>query len=142
MNTTYNRVMAVDYGDVRTGVAFSDLTRTLAGELLTITERSAVNLAAQLAELAKSRLATVIVLGYPLNMDDSQNARTEKTEKLAERLRNLGFEVAFVDERLTSVAAHELLRQNGTKTKNHKGKVDAVAASLILEEYLSLSAKQ
>jgi putative Holliday junction resolvase len=137
MNTIYSRVMAVDYGDLRTGVALSDLTRTLPGELLTLTERSAARLAERLASLAKSRLVSLIVLGYPLNMDDTLNARTEKTERLAQRLRLLGFEVTFVDERLTSVEARELLRQNGTKTKKRKGKVDAVAAALILEDYLS-----
>jgi putative Holliday junction resolvase len=126
--------MAIDYGDTRTGVAFSDILRTITGETLVITETNAKKLAEKLAELAKSREADTVVLGLPINMDGSEGFRAEKTRKFAELL---PFEVVFRDERLTSVSAHAILRGNGKKTSKHKQSVDAVAAALILESFLS-----
>jgi putative Holliday junction resolvase len=130
--------MAVDYGGVRTGVVFSDLTNTLAGEALTITERGLKPLAAKLIELAKARNADTVALGYPLNEDGSVGHRAEQTDKLAAKLKGAGFTVELIDERYTSLEAQEILRDNGYNAKSHKkGKVDAVAAALILETYLN-----
>jgi putative Holliday junction resolvase len=131
--------MAVDYGDVRTGVAFSDLTKTIAGEALVITERNQTALCAKLLELARSREVDTIVLGYPLNMDDTKNARTEKVEKLERLLkRSTAYSVVHFDERLTTVDAYAILRQNGKSAKKGRATVDALAASLILEGYLNM----
>jgi putative Holliday junction resolvase len=125
--------MAIDYGDTRTGVAFSDLSRMIVGETLVITETNAKKLAAQIAELAKSREADTVILGLPRNMDGSEGFRADKTRRFAALL---PFEVIFRDERLTSVSAHAILRDNGKKTVKHKESVDAVAAALILESFL------
>jgi len=132
------RVMAIDYGDARTGVALSDLTRTLAGETLVIAEQNQITLCDKLLQLAKTRDVDTIVIGYPLNMDDTKNVRTEKVEQLEKRLKRVvTYPVVHFDERLTTVDAYEILRKNGKSAKKGRAGVDAVAAALILEGYLN-----
>ena len=132
------RVMAVDYGDTRTGVAFSDLTGTIAGETMTIEEREPGRLAKKLAELYASRGAELVALGLPLNMNGTRGPRAEKSEALAERLRRAGLEVRMIDERLTTVAAHSIMAEDGISGKKRTGRIDAVAATLILETCLGM----
>lgn len=131
------RIMAVDYGDQHTGVAFSDLTGTLAGEAFTVDEWNPERLADKLAALVRERGVTRIVLGYPLNMDGSAGPRAEKSaafrDLLAERT---GLTPLLWDERRTTVDAHRILSDNGRRGKRRKQTVDAVAATLILEAYL------
>ena len=132
------KVMAIDYGDARTGVAFSDISGSIAGETLVVEEWNAERLAEKLTELYRSRGAGRIVLGCPVNMDGSRGPRAEKSEALGERLRELtGAEVIMTDERRTTVDAHRILSQSGKRMKKHKAVVDAVAAALILETYLN-----
>jgi len=131
------RVMAVDFGDARTGVAVSDPTATLAGEAFTLFETDAERLALRLSELAAQKGAARIVLGNPKNMDGSEGPRAQKSAALAERLRALsGLEVILWDERRTTVDAHRILNETNTRGKKRKNTVDAVAATLILEGYL------
>ncbi len=132
------KVMAVDYGDTRTGVAFSDPTGTLAGETLTIEEREPGRLAKKLTELYASRGAELIALGLPLNMNGTRGPRAEKSEAMAERLRRAGIEVRMIDERLTTVAAHSIMAEDGISGKKRKSRIDAVAATLILETCLGM----
>ena len=122
--------MAIDYGEARTGVAFSDLTQTIVGraETLALTSKKLV---AKIIELAQQNDVELAVVGLPLNMDDTPGERTEKTERFAEKLRRRGLNIVLQDERLTTVEAHEILRETGSKAS-----VDSIAASLILEEYL------
>ena len=129
------RIMAVDYGDARTGVVFSDLTNTIAGEAMVVTERQAKAVAAKLIELAASREADTVALGYPLNENDTVGPRAEKTLKLAERLQKAGLTVELIDERYTSLEAQEILHRNGSNNRK-KGKLDTIAAALILDAYL------
>ena len=131
------RVMAVDYGDARTGVAFSDATGTLAGESLVLQERDAARLAEQLAQLYRARGAGQLVLGLPLNMDGTRGPRAEKSEALGQALAALGLPVAYVDERRTTVDAQRILREAGHRGKKGRARVDAVAAALILETWLN-----
>ena len=132
------KIMAIDYGDARTGVAFSDISGMIAGETLVIEDWNTERLAGKLAELYKSRNAGKIVLGCPVNMDGSRGPRAEKSEAMGEMLRELtGAEVIMIDERRTTVDAHRILSQSGKKMKKHKAVVDAVAATLILETYLN-----
>lgn len=132
------KIMAIDYGDARTGVAFSDISGMIAGETLVVEDWNAQRLAEKLAELYKSRNAGKIVLGCPVNMDGSRGPRAEKSEAMGEMLRELtGAEVIMIDERRTTVDAHRILSQSGKKMKKHKAVVDAVAATLILETYLN-----
>ena len=130
------RVMAVDYGDARTGVAVSDPLGLLAGETFVIEEWDAGALADRLVSEAAARGASPLVLGLPKNMDGTEGPRAEKSRALGAMLRERGAEVVLWDERRTTVDAHRILRQNGKKEKKHKATVDAVAAALILEGYL------
>ena len=131
------KIMAIDYGDARTGVAFSDISGIIAGETLVVEDWNAERLAEKLAELYKSRNAGKIVLGCPVNMDGTRGPRAEKSEAMGEMLRQLtGAEVVMIDERRTTVDAHRILFESGKNAKKRKKTVDAVAASLILEGYL------
>lgn len=131
------RIMAVDYGDVRTGIAVSDLTGMICGEAFTIEERNMERLSARIADEVRLREVSTIILGLPLNMDGTEGPRAEKSRRFGEILeRDTGIPVHMRDESRTSIEAHEILRANGKREKKHKKNVDAVAASLILESYL------
>ena len=132
-----SRIIAIDYGDARTGVAISDLTGTMTGDALTIEEWNAERLAQRLAYLAKERDGGLFLLGLPKNMDGTEGPRAEKARQFAELLKEAsGLEVKFWDERRTTIEAHSILHATGKREKKHKGKVDAVAAALMLEGYL------
>ena len=129
--------MAIDYGDTRTGVAVSDATGSIVGQSWVITAKSAQKLAVDIIEEAKKRNVGVIVVGYPKNMDGSLGIRAEKTQKFSELLKTLAkTEIILWDERLTTVSAFKVLDTAGRFGKKRKKTVDAVAASLILENYL------
>lgn len=131
------RIMALDYGDARTGVAISDLNGILCGETLVLNEWDAERLAQRVSALARERGCGLILLGLPLNMDGSEGPRAEKARQFAALLRALDDpEVLLRDERRTSVEAHAILRANGRREKRHRQNVDAVAAQLILETFL------
>ena len=134
------RIMALDYGDARTGVAISDLNGILCGETLVLNEWDAERLAQRVSALARERGCGLILLGLPLNMDGSEGSRAEKARQFAALLRELDVpEVLLRDERRTSVEAHAILRANGRREKRHRQNVDAVAAQLILETFLGSS---
>ena len=130
------RVMAIDYGDARTGVAFSDLSGLLAGETAVLPSYNGEALFAELCRTARAHQVETIALGLPKNMDGTEGARAEKSRALAARLTDEGFAVALVDERRTTVEAHAILSEAGRHGKQRKQRVDAVAATLILETYL------
>ena len=131
------RIMAIDYGDARTGVAVSDLTGTIAGEAWVISEWNAERLADKIAGEYKARGAEKLVVGCPLNMDGSAGERAEKSRAFAKLLgERCGTEPVMWDERRTTVDAHRILSENGRYGKKRKQTVDAVAATLILEGFL------
>ena len=131
------RSMAIDYGDARTGLAVSDLTGTLAGEAWTVKEWNAERLADTIVSEAKARGVGTFVLGYPKNMDGSAGPRAEKSEALAQMLRErCDIPVILWDERRTTGDAHRILTDAGKHGKKRKACVDAVAATLILQGYL------
>ena len=131
------RIMAIDYGDVRIGLAVSDLTGTLAGEAWTLNERSAKRAADKICEEAKVRQVERFVLGFPKNMDGTEGPRAQISRDFKALLEaRCQIPVTLWDERRTSIAAHEILHANGKKMKSHREKVDAVAATLILEGFL------
>ena len=131
------RIMGIDYGDARTGLAFSDFTMSLVGEAFTIHSQDMVRTADAAAKEAKERDVSLIVLGYPRNMNGSVGERAQKSEQLKAMLEEkLDIGVVLWDERLSSVSAHAILTAGGTRARNHKKNVDAVAASLILQSYL------
>lgn len=131
------RILAVDYGELRTGLCVSDLTGTLPGEAWVIEEWSAEALARRIAAEAAARGVERIVLGLPKNMDGTEGPRAERSRALAALLAQAGTPpVVLWDERRSSIEAHAILHASGKKEKKHRRNVDAVAASLILEGYL------
>ena len=131
------KVLAIDYGDARTGLAFSDALGILCGEAFTVNEWNPERLADTVAELAASRQVSVLVLGLPKNMDGSEGPRAEKCRSFKTLLEErTGLNVVLWDERRSSIEAHNILRAVGKKEKKHRSTVDAVAASLLLEGYL------
>ena len=132
------RIMAIDYGDARTGVAVSDPTGLLAGYTTVIQSRKPDLVATEVARLAGEYGGEELVMGFPRNMDGTEGPRAERYRGFAERLREAtGLEPVLWDERRTTIEAHDILHTAGKKMKNHKKTVDAVAASLILEGYLT-----
>ena len=130
------RVMAIDYGDARTGIAVSDMLGMLAGETFVITQWDPAALADTIVSEAAKRDVGTLVLGLPRNMDGTEGPRAEKSRAMKALLEARGMTVVLWDERRTTVDAHRILRENGKKEKKHKSTVDAVAAALILEGYL------
>ena len=130
------RVMAIDYGDARTGIAVSDALGMIAGETFVITQWDPEALADAIVSEAKARDVGTLVLGLPRNMDGTEGPRAEKSRAMKALLEARGMTVVLWDERRTTVDAHRILRENGKKEKKHKATVDAVAAALILEGYL------
>ncbi len=130
------RVMAIDYGDARTGVAVSDPTGLIAGECFRIAQWDAEVLADQIVRAAKDRDVGTLVLGLPRNMDGTEGPRAAKARAFKTLLEERGMDVVLWDERRTTVDAHRILRENGKREKKHRDTVDAVAAALILEGYL------
>ena len=128
------RVLAVDYGDARTGVAISDMTGSLVGETATVASWSAEKAAGAIAALCAEKAVERIVVGRPLNMNGTAGERAEKAAAFAALLHDrTGLEMALWDERLTSVDANRILSDAGKKRGKQRARVDAVAASLILE---------
>ena len=120
------RIMGIDYGDARTGLAVSDAMNILVGEAWTVNQWDA-------NALADERF----VLGLPKNMDGTEGARAEKCREFAALLAGkTDIPIVMWDERRSSIEAHAILHANGKKEKKHRKTVDAVAASLILEGYL------
>ena len=131
------RILGIDYGDQRIGLALSDLTGTLVGRAWTLHEWNLDRAVEQIAAVVKGNEVGTLVLGLPKNMDGSEGPRAEKSRAVAERLTEAtGLDVVLWDERRSSVEAHAILHANGKKEKKHRKTVDAVAASLILEGYL------
>ena len=132
------RVMAIDYGDQRIGIAVSDLTRTLCGEAFTMKEWNMERAAERIAEEVTKREVGTLVLGLPKNMDGSEGPRAELSRQFADLLKErTGLEVTLWDERRSSIEAHAILHANGRKMKDHRKTVDAVAATLMLEGFLA-----
>lgn len=131
------RVLAVDYGDARTGIAVSDLLCSIVGTTTVIHSRNQEKTVQQIAELVKEKEVGEIVVGLPRNMDGSEGPRAQLCREFAEKLKQeLGLPVTMWDERRTTVEAHQILSDHNYHGKKRKNTVDAVAASLILEGYL------
>jgi len=131
------RIMGIDYGDARIGLAVSDLTGMICGEAWTMNEWNMERAAVRISDEAKQRDVGTLVLGLPKNMDGTEGVRAEKSREFAKMLTEAsGLPVVLWDERRSSIEAHAILHAGGKKEKQHRKTVDAVAASLILEGYL------
>lgn len=132
------RIMGIDYGDARTGVALSDLLCSIVGTTCVVPSRNTEKAIADIVRLAKEQNVGMIVVGLPRNMDGSEGPRAELCREFAKQLQQAsGIEVTMWDERRTTVEAHNILSQHNYHGQKRKNTVDAVAASLILEGYLN-----
>jgi len=132
------KIMGIDYGDARTGVAISDLLCSIVGSTCVIPSRNREKAVADIVRLAKEHNVGEIVVGLPKNMDGTEGVRAELCREFVQVLKEAtGLPVAMWDERRTTVEAHNILSQHNYHGKKRKETVDAVAASLILEGYLA-----
>ena len=132
------RIMGIDYGDARTGVAFSDLLCSIVGSTAVVPSRNREKAVADLVRMAKEQEVGTIVVGLPRNMDGTEGARAELCREFANILAEAtGLPIVMWDERRTTVEAHNILSQHNYHGQKRKNTVDAVAASLILEGYLN-----
>ena len=132
------RIMGVDFGDARTGIAVSDLLCSIVGTTTVIHSRNMEKTIAQILAMVKDSDIGEIVVGLPKNMDGTEGVRAELCREFAKKLEEAaGLPVNMWDERRTTVEAHNILSQHNYHGKKRKETVDAVAASLILEGYLA-----
>ncbi len=130
-------IMSVDLGKARTGLALCDKTEFLASPYKVIFEKSPNKLPEKVAEAAKEAKAELLVVGLPKNMDGTEGESARNARAFAETLRALtGLETVMQDERGTTVTAHGYLNETNTRGKKRKNVVDAVAATIILQDYL------
>ncbi len=136
------KIMAIDYGDARTGVAISDLLCSIVGSTTVIHSRNQDKTLSELVRLVQEQGVTEIVVGLPKNMDGTEGIRAELCRAFAQRVQEeTGLKVAMWDERRTTVEAHNILSQHNYHGKKRKNTVDAVAAALILEGYLGFRSR-
>ena len=132
------KIMAIDYGDARTGIAVSDATGLLAGYTTVIQSWKADHVVSEIARLVKEHRVEELVMGFPRNMDGTEGPRAELYRAFARKLEEVtGMKPVLWDERRTTVEAHAILHTSGKKMKDHRKNVDAVAATLILDGYLT-----
>lgn len=130
-------IMSVDYGDARTGVAFSDVNEILASPYCVVNEKYKPKLVDKLAGIAAEKKAEKIIVGLPVNMDGTRGYRCDECRELGEMLeQKTNIKVEYEDERLTTVIAHGYLNENNVRGKKRKNTVDAVSAVVILQSYL------
>lgn len=132
------KIMGIDYGDARTGIALSDLLCTIVGSTTVIHSRRPEKTLEEICKIAKENQVGQIVMGLPKNMDGSEGPRAQLCRDFAAQIEAAtGLSVKLWDERRTTVEAHNILSQHNYHGKKRKDTVDAVAASLILEGYLA-----
>lgn len=132
------RIMGIDYGDARTGVAISDLLCSIVGSTAVVNSHNAEKAIADIVRMARENSVGEIVVGLPRNMDGSEGPRAALCREFGDKLGEAtGLKITMWDERRTTVEAHNILSQHNYHGKKRKNTVDAVAASLILEGYLA-----
>lgn len=132
-----NRILAIDFGDVRVGLALSDLTCTISKPFKTINYINIEDLLIQIFEITKENQVNKIVVGIPYNMKGEDTKQTIKVREFVSALENkMDYKIDLIDERLTSSEAEKFMHQMNIKTGHNKDKIDKIAASIILQEYL------
>ena len=134
----YKRIMCLDYGDVRIGIAFSDLLKTIASPYDTYTRRTLEQDLDYFYNLAKEKEVDTVVIGLAYNMDGTIGERITLTKQFGELLKTkLNLPVEYVDERLSSVEAEDILAEAHIPAIKRKGLIDKIAAGIILQNYLN-----
>lgn len=137
LKSTSGRLLGVDFGDTRTGVAVSDVSRFLASGIGYISPGGIVKTADALAAIAREQRAVGIVVGLPRNMDGSEGFRAERCRELAELLRErTELLVVMMDERMTTMSASRYLNETNTRGAKRKGVIDTLSAQIILQNAL------
>ena len=135
-NTT-GKLLSVDFGDVRTGLAVSDVSRFLASGIGYISPGGIDNTAQAVADCAKEQRVAAIIVGLPVNMDGSEGSRAMRCKKFASFVKELsGLPVAMFDERMTTMTASRYLNETGTRGKKRKTVIDTLSAQIILQNCL------
>ncbi|MBQ7934860.1 MAG: Holliday junction resolvase RuvX [Clostridia bacterium] len=132
------RILGIDYGEARTGLAVCDESEMIATVIGTVAERDKQRLAEKITALCQEERVEKLVLGLPKNMDGSEGFRAEHTRKFAallqERMPELPLD--FYDERMTTMAASRFMMEANTKGKKKKASIDALSAQIILQDYI------
>ena len=137
LKTSTGRLLGVDFGDVRTGLAVSDASRYLASGLETVAPGSMSKTADAVAAAAREHRVSGIVLGLPVNMDGSQGFRAERIRTFADILaERVSVPIVLLDERLTTVSASRFLNETNTRGKKRKAVIDTLSAQIILQNAL------
>ena len=133
------RIMGIDFGDARTGIAISDLLCSIVGSTMVIHSRNREKTLAEIVRLTREHDVGEIVMGLPKNMNGTEGPRAERCREFAAMVAEAtGLHVQLWDERRTTVEAHNILSEHNYHGKKRKDPVDAVAAGLILEGYLGV----
>jgi len=131
------KILAVDFGDARTGLACCDRTEALASPVGVIHDKNFESVLQKVAAAVREHGADEVIVGYPKNMNNTIGERAKKCELFREKLAELAdVPVKLWDERSTTVSAHHILNETDTRGKKRKNIIDAVAATIILENYL------
>lgn len=131
------RLMGIDFGDARVGIALSDPLGIMAQGYGTIKNDGTEKLYEEILAIIKEKEVTKIVIGLPKNMDGTEGFRADATKEFAEKLKTYtDVEIDFSDERLTTVSAHSFLSEMNVRGQKRKGVVDTLSAALILENYM------
>ena len=131
------KILGIDYGDVRVGLAVSDITEFLASGIGNVKITGMNNAVQLVCEKIKEHGCEKIVLGLPVNMNGSHGEKAEKIRVFGDKLKEAsGLDVEYVDERLTTVMAHGFMNETGTHGKKRKESVDTLSAQIILQNYL------
>lgn len=137
------KILAVDYGDSRTGLAICDAGEIIASPLETVVMRDFDKCAERVAEIARERKAEMLIVGDPMNMNGTRGERSEKCRMFADKLREiLGVEVHMWDERSSTVTAIGYMNEMNVRGKKRKAVLDQAAAAVILESYLNFRRNQ
>ena len=138
LKNTSGRMLGVDFGDTRTGLAVSDVSRFLASGIGYVSPGGLEKTVAKVAEVAREQRVTAIVVGLPKNMDGSEGFRAERCREFADKLRATleNIPVAMIDERLTTMTASRYLNETGTRGAQRKGVIDTLSAQIILQNAL------
>lgn len=131
------KILSVDYGDVRTGIAISDVKEMLASPLCVIEQSYQPKLVDRIVQIVEENKIEKIVIGLPRNMDGSYGYRCDECRSLGDAIaEKIDVDIFYEDERLTTVMAHNVLSDNNVRGKKRKQTVDAVSAVMILQSFL------
>ncbi len=130
------RVLGIDHGDKRLGLAISDPLHMIASPYKTLIVQSENQIISELHEVVKAKEVDIVVVGLPIGMKGQETEQSKHVRKFAQLLEQEGFQIVLEDERLTSVSAKRSLHEQNIRTGHNKQRVDQVAAAILLQQYL------